>query len=158
MNLAVSSPQWLVWIVGALLAAAAIEDAARLRISNLICVGVLVLGLVAMAMVPSARGLWQNFAVFTAVLVAGTFLFSAGKLGGGDVKLLATLSLWFSFDGALMLLSSVFLAGGLVAMAYLARRFLLTTPRPGGALPTSTRIPYGIAIALGGTIALALAR
>ena len=104
MNLAATSPLWLVWLLGALLAAAAIEDAMRLRITNLICLSVLVLALVGVAMAHATIDLWQNFAVFTSVLVAGTFLFSAGKLGDGDVKLLATLSLWFSFRGALMLL------------------------------------------------------
>ena len=156
MNLAATSPLWLVWLLGALLAAAAIEDAARLRISNLVCVAMLVLALVAMALAPPTIDLWQNFAVFAAVLTAGTFLFASGKLGGGDVKLLATLSLWFSLHGALALLSSVFLAGGLVAAAFVARRVLVGGPGLGGAL--QTRIPYGIAIALGGTIALALAR
>ena len=52
---------------------------------------------VAAVMAGPELALWQNLVVFLALLAVGTPMFAAGKLGGGDVKLLAAVGLWFSF-------------------------------------------------------------
>ena len=101
MNLAAEAPQWLALIVAVLLLAAAIEDAVRLRISNLIVLLVLVASVVAVAIAGPELALWKNLVVFLALLAIGTPMFATGKLGGGDVKLLAAVGLWFDFAGAL---------------------------------------------------------
>ena len=84
-----------------------------------------------------------------------------GKLGGGDVKLLAAVGLWFDFSGALGMLIAVALAGGLLALLVLVVRSIgwseemrrrVVLLRPGGG------IPYGVAIAAGALIAMALQR
>jgi prepilin peptidase CpaA len=88
-------------------------------------------------------------------------MFAAGKLGGGDVKLLASVGLWFDFGGAVWLLVAVALTGGVLALLVLVirsfnwsdeirRRVVLL--RPGGG------IPYGVAIAAGALIAMAFQR
>ena len=153
MNLLVQSPGWIAMLLAALLVLAAIEDAYRLKISNLICLGVILLAIAAMVVLGLRVELWQNFAIFAAVLGIGTMLFSAGVLGGGDVKLLAGVALWTDFLEALTVLATVFLAGGLLALVILFTRFVTGSKktnrfavlRPGGG------IPYGIAIA-GGTL------
>ena len=100
MNLAAEAPQWLALIVTVLLVAAAAEDAVRLRISNLIVLLVLVGAIVAVVVAGPELALWKNFVVFLALLAIGTPMFAAGKLGGGDVKLLAAVGLWFDFTAS----------------------------------------------------------
>ena len=161
MNLAVAAPQWLALVFGILLVAAAVEDAIRLRISNITVLLVLIGAIVAaFAAGPEIR-LWQNLVVFLALLAVGTPMFAAGKLGGGDVKLLAAAGLWFDLRGALGMLIAVALAGGLLALLVLVLRAIgwsdemrrrVVLLRPGGG------IPYGIAIAAGALIAMALQR
>lgn len=161
MNLAAEAPQWLALIVAVLLLAAAIEDAVRLRISNLIVLLVLVAAVVAVVIAGPELELWKNLVVFLGLLAIGTPMFAAGKLGGGDVKLLAAVGLWFDFAGALWMILAVVLAGGLLALVVLMlravgwseeirRRVVLLRPRGG--------IPYGVAIAAGALIAMALQR
>ena len=101
MNLAAEAPQWLALIVAVLLLAAAVEDAVRLRISNLIVLLVIVAAVVAAGIAGPELALWKNLVVFLGLLAIGTPMFAAGKLGGGDVKLLAAVGLWFDFTGAL---------------------------------------------------------
>jgi prepilin peptidase CpaA len=160
MNLALTAPEWLAWALGALLVIAAAEDSYRLRISNITSIAVLVLALVAMAVVGFSVSLWENAVVFALVLAIGTFLFGRGWLGGGDVKLLAALGLWFDLDGAFRLILSVLIAGGILAIVILTMRMFT---RGGGksrvaVLNKGAGIPYGIAIAAGALFILALQR
>ena len=157
MNLAAAAPGWAVTVLLVLLALAAVEDAVRLRISNLISIAVLVLAFVVVALVGPEAALWRNLVVFAATLLVGTMLFSRGALGGGDVKLLAATSLWFDFDGAIRFVVCVAMAGGLLALLVLlirqvswsdgARQRVVVLRRRGG-------IPYGVAIAAGAAAAI----
>ena len=161
MNLAAEAPLWLALVFSALLVVAAVEDAARLRISN-ITVLLVIAGAVGAAIVAGVQfTLWQNLAVFSVLLVAGTPLFAAGKLGGGDVKLLAAAGLWFSIKSAAWMLVAVMLAGGVLAIVVIVLRMFswsenarqkLVVLRPKGG------IPYGVAIAAGALITMALQR
>jgi prepilin peptidase CpaA len=112
VNLATEAPQWLALILAILLVVAAAEDAARLRISNVTVLLVLVGAVAAAAVAGPEVGLWQNLVVVLALLAVGMPMFAAGKLGGGDVKLLAAVGLWFDFKGALWMLIAVAIAGG----------------------------------------------
>ena len=161
MNLAVEAPQWLALLLTVLLLAAAAEDSVRLRISNVTVLLVMVTAVIAAVVVGPELALWQNVAVFAALLAVGTLMFAAGKLGGGDVKLLAAVGLWFDLKGALWMLLDVVLAGGVLAIMIIALRSLgwsekmrrrAVILRPGGG------IPYGVAIAAGALIAMALQR
>jgi prepilin peptidase CpaA len=160
MNLVALSPGWLAWLLALLLVAAATEDAIRMRVSNLISFGVLALAVVAIALVGLDLRLWQNLVVFLALLAGGTLLFSTGKFGGGDVKLLAALGLWVDFRGALALLIGVSLAGGLLALLILAARMFASEAAAKRVivLKAGAGIPYGVAIAIGAIITLLLNR
>ena len=160
MNLAVGAPQWVALLFTVLLLAAAAEDAVRLRISNITVLLVIVAAVMAAVVVGPALSLWQNLAVFAALLAAGTPMFAAGKLGGGDVKLLAAVGLWFDLKGALWMLLDVVLAGGVVAILIIALRSLGWSEirRRAVILRPGSGIPYGVAIAAGALIAMGLQR
>jgi prepilin peptidase CpaA len=105
------------------------------------------------------------------VFVVGLALFRWELIGGGDVKLLAALSLWAGAEqfvwvilvttltgGALSLISLWHRRwGGLVAaqlamlgvVAATARATVVTDP-PSGGDPDRSTLPYGVAIAAGG--------
>lgn len=153
MNLISDSPIWLVAILFAALAAAAIEDFIRLRISNLTCLAVLVSALIAMGLHGFPLALWENVLVFLVLLGAGTLLFASGKIGGGDVKLLACLGLWVNISDAVWLLATALMAGGVLALIYLAVRARRLTGS--GGKYKSKGIPYGMAIAAGAGVIFA---
>jgi prepilin peptidase CpaA len=154
MNLVTTAPVWLLIILGLVLAAAALEDAVRLRISNLTCAAVLLTALIAMGFAGIPWALWQNAVVFALVLALGTPLFAAGKIGGGDVKLLAVLGLWFDLAGALWLLIAVFLSGGVLALVFIVATYLRGR-RVRREKTDSGGIPYGLAIVAGALIVFA---
>lgn len=160
MNLIVSSPGWLAWMLALALFAAAAEDAIRMRVSNILSFGVLALALEAIALAGLDLRLWQNVVVFLALLTGGTMLFSTGKFGGGDVKLLAALGLWVDFSGALALLISVSLAGGLLALLIIAARMVSSQAAAKRVivLKAGAGIPYGIAICVGALVTMAMQR
>ena len=145
MNLIVGAPSWLIAILFVALAAAAIEDAVRLRISNVTCGIVIIAALMAMGFHSFSTSYWQNAVVFIAILAVGTGAFAAGWLGGGDVKLLAAIGLWLNLRSAPGLIAAVFLIGGLVALVYIVGRRIVGV---GGSM-RERRIAYGIAIASG---------
>jgi len=161
VNLAAQAPLWLALVFAVLLIVAAAQDALRLRISNFTVLLVIVAAVAAAIITGFRLDLWQNLAVFFVLLVAGTPLFAAGKLGGGDVKLLAAVGLWFSVKSAAWMLIAVLLAGGVLAIVVLAlrafswsdaarERAVILRPKGG--------IPYGVAIAAGALVAMALQR
>ena len=154
------APTWLVWVLVALLFAAAAEDATRLKISNITVAAVIAGAIAATALHGFANASWQNALVFAVLLAGGTMLFARGLVGGGDVKLLAAVGVWCNINVALGMLVAVFFSGGILAMIILglrmfapataAARIVVLRPRSG--------IPYGIAIAAGALITLAIQR
>lgn len=145
MNLVAVAPLWLLVLLALAMVAAALEDAARFRISNITSLVVLVGAVAAGVIAGPTLALWQNGAVFLAILVLGTFAFSAGLFGGGDVKLFAAAGLWLDLHSAIGFVALVFLSGGVVAIGYLLARPFRRRPTS----RKSSRIPYGIAIAVG---------
>lgn len=147
MNLVLDAPTWLLALLFAALAAAAIEDFVRMRISNITCAVVFVTALIAMGLKGFPVELWQNAAVFAVLLGLGTPMFAAGKIGGGDVKLLASLGLWVNILAGVWLLFTTLLAGGVIAIIYIFARQLRGKRSKG--------IPYALAIVAGATIVFA---
>jgi len=156
VNLIGEAPIWLVAMLAAALVAAAVEDVIRLRISNITVLAVIATALVGMAVEGMTVDIWQNFAVFGGVLVIGTFLFSAGIMGGGDVKLFAAVGLWTDLQRAPMVISSVLIAGGLLALVVLVPRLVARRSDGAAASERSKGVPYAVAIAIGALFAIAL--
>jgi prepilin peptidase CpaA len=86
-------------------------------------------------------------------------LFALNVMGGGDAKLLAASALWFGFDPSLLtFLVYVAFIGGAVTIVILMIRsqssaiMAMGLPVPNSLL-IAKKIPYGIAIAIGGFLA-----
>jgi prepilin peptidase CpaA len=157
MTLIDSAPIWLLAVLAALLVAAAIEDVARLRVSNVTILAVIASAAVAVALAGPSMAIWQNLLMFALLLAGGTVLFGIGKVGGGDVKLFAAVGLWTDLHQGLILVSAVFIAGGVLAMAVLFPR--LFSGQAGRARRGGKKVvPYALAIAAGGLLTIVLAR
>lgn len=76
-----------------------------------------------------------------AVFAAFTLLFALGMMGGGDVKMLAALALWFPWQALLSLLFLMALIGGVVTVVtVIHHRVSRKLGQP--------EVPYGVAISL----------
>lgn len=78
------------------------------------------------------------------VFLTGAGLFAAKLMGGGDVKLMAAVALFAGPALSLTFILYVTLAGGLVALATLLHARLKAADA------AAAKVPYGIAISLGG--------
>ncbi|HKT75094.1 MAG TPA: prepilin peptidase [Sphingobium sp.] len=84
-------------------------------------------------------GMAMQLALALAVFVAFAALFAIGCMGGGDVKLLGALALWFPWGPMLSMLMLMALMGGVVTIVTVVHhRMTRTLGQP--------QIPYGIAI------------
>ena len=140
----------LLALLAILLVVAAVIDIRTFTISNRLNLAVALLALVYWWAV--RLPLWPDAAVQLAV-AGGVFLllalaFYAGMMGGGDVKLAAALVLWLSPADTIRFLVIMSIAGGLVTIVFLAIN--RARRKPGRA-----KIPYGVAIAIGGLAILA---
>lgn len=160
MNLVAQAPAILVGLFAALLLAGAAEDAIRMRISNPIPLGILLLAGVGVFVAGIEVNVWQNLLLFVALLGLGTLMFASGKFGGGDVKLLAATALWFDLLGGLRMLAAVFIAGGVLALLIIGGRAVApeSIRSRTAVLKAGSGIPYGLAIAAGALITIGLER
>jgi prepilin peptidase CpaA len=142
-------------VYAGLLAVAVISDVATLRIPNWISV-LLVAAFVAAALLAAEPVDWfSHLAAGIIVLLVGMALFAWGKLGGGDVKLLAAVSLWHGLPLLPALVLAIGIAGGILALACLALRRMDVGPLleargwRAASLARGMGIPYAVAIAAG---------
>ena len=70
------------------------------------------------------------------------------------MKLFAAAGLWFDLRSSVWFIALVFISGGVVALCYLASRLFRRAAKD----MKNTRIPYGIAIALGSLAMILLDR
>ena len=133
----------LLCALGVLLIAASVTDLRERIISNR-------LNLTIAAMAPLwwiANGLpiWPGMAMqlvlALAVFALFATLFAMGCMGGGDVKLLGALALWFPWSAVLSMLMIMAILGGVVTIVTVVHHRM--TRRLG-----QPQIPYGIAISL----------
>jgi prepilin peptidase CpaA len=169
----------------ALLALAALIDLRERRIPNWLTGGIAALYPFYVLASPIGIAWMWGLAVAGAVFVFGFVLFARQLIGGGDVKLIAAMTLWTGLDHLLLFALVTSLAGGGLALgslwyqrwrgvidAHLAALGWNFAParvqHAGGAAPeaddglasTSTEpephtLPYGVAIAAGGLAVVA---
>ena len=139
----------LIVLLGIILVIAAVVDVRTFTISNRLNLAVALLAPVYWWSV--SLPLWPDAPLQLAVagivflVLAGAFYL--GMMGGGDVKLAATLALWFSPPEILKFLVVMSIAGGVLTMGILiAHRLRSRVGRP--------KIPYGVAIACGALVIL----
>ena len=140
-----------------LLSAAAISDVRKLTIPNLCCLGIVLCYPLFVLAAPQPVDWLGGLIVFGAVLVVGFLMFTSGRVGGGDAKLLAAASLWAG-PGLLMefVLITALAGGGIALLLYLRHRWSrsasLATLAVTEASPDFAQqpMPYGVAIFAGG--------
>jgi prepilin peptidase CpaA len=131
------------------------QDVLTLRIANVWSLAVVVsFGGWAMAGVSagtlSLPGITLAVGGATALFGVATLAFAAGIMGGADVKLLATSSLFCGPTLMMDFLGVTALTGGIVAVGVVACRRFSTAPMDDQAALRFSRVPYGPAIAAGG--------
>ena len=135
----------LIAILAAMLIVAATGDLRTRTIPNWLN------GAIALGAIPFwiAVGLsvWPDMAIQIGVAVAVFALFAIafhmGAMGGGDVKMVAALSLWLPLGAVIKLLVIMSIAGGVLTVAMLVRHRLAKSGK-------ELEVPYGVAIAFGG--------
>lgn len=143
-----------------LLVWAAFRDLASYRIPNRVVAAMAALYPVHLLLDPS-RFDPATLGVALVVFGLGFALYAAGKVGGGDVKLLAVVVLWAGAAATPGVLATMAIVGGIMSVLVVGRsRFLLA--RAAGAIGgerlrdglIARELPYGVAIAAGGLVAV----
>jgi Flp pilus assembly protein protease CpaA len=139
-----------------LLIAATITDIVWLRIPNWIPAGIAVLFLAAAVAEPRSLAWWgSHLGAGGIVLLVGMGIFAWGKIGGGDVKLLTGVALWFGLSPLPALLLAIGVVGGVVSIACVVLRgsgsdaLLEYLGLRAVSLEKGQGVPYAVAIAAG---------
>jgi len=105
------------------------------------------------------QAIGMHLAAAAIVFSACFALFAFNVMGGGDAKLLSATALWFGLNESLLfLMTDVAIIGGFITLLILMVRAQANTilaiglPVPNSIL-IAKKIPYGIAIAIGGFMA-----
>ena len=137
--------------MSAILAWGALEDLRRRIIPHAVVFAAAGLWLVYIVL---GHGSLQGGLIAGAVLLGlGFLLFQFNLMGGGDVKLMAAIGLWTGLSHLVHFVFYTTIAGGFVALAVLVAHRMRPQVADGEeqAVPT---VPYGLAIAFGGTVAV----
>ncbi len=143
-----------------LLLYAACSDIARLIIPNWVSIALVAIfpvAALASGVVWTEIGMHLLFGA--AILAVGFFLFAANIIGGGDAKLLAATAAWTGFSAFMPFIFWTAVAGGVMALALLAARQFVkqaetNPPFVNRLLKEQNGIPYGVAIMIGGLMAI----
>ncbi len=135
--------------LGALLVSAGIQDIRMREISNAKNAAIALMAplwWVSIGLEP-----WPGMAIQLGVslVVFALFVgaFALGQMGGGDVKLIGALSLWFTPFALLDMLMAMAIAGGVLTLVFLIDQRWHRRDGP-------VEVPYGVAIAVAGLLAL----
>ena len=117
----------MVTFCGLLLAYAAAHDIAVRTVPNRVSIGIALLGLLHAVL---AGIVLPGVSIALVVFGCGVLAWRAGLLGGGDVKLMAAVSLWFRPHAEPLFLVMMSILGGVLAVLYLVLGHLV--PASGG--------------------------
>lgn len=139
----------LIFVLGGLLVSAGIEDVRIREIANWKNAAIALLAPV--WWYANGLGLWPDMAIQLGLglVVFAVFVgaFALGMMGGGDVKLIAALSLWLPIGALVTMLTVMSIAGGALTLIMMIERFWKKSTK-------AIEIPYGVAIAFAGLLAL----
>jgi prepilin peptidase CpaA len=146
-----------------ILAMLAFSDLRSRRLPNLGVAGFAALYIVEAVLTRSTRLSFEAHAAMGALsLAAAALLFRFGWLGGGDAKLAAAVFLWSGPAYATLVLLLVSVGGTFIGLSMLAVGFILRLDALGAIakrlawVAPKRGVPYGIALALGGIVAVLL--
>ena len=137
-----------------LLLIAALSDARRYRIPNVICLALIALFPLFVLTAPRAVEWEQHVVVFGLVLLSGFAMFFGNLAGAGDIKLLAATGLWAGPHLVAVFLITTAIAGGVLAVVMAILTHMRNTSRKPAVALGKVPIPYGVAIAAGGLTAV----
>jgi prepilin peptidase CpaA len=153
--------QSLTAVFCALLVFAAVSDLRSFRIPNRVSVALLLLFPLHVLVSPVPVDWIMPLALAAAIFAGGFTIYLFGWAGGGDVKLLAASALYVgpALVGTQLLVMAI--AGGVLALAALgvqyARRYaaggIVGVMAPDASI-AAPKVPYGVAIAVGGIVAV----
>lgn len=136
-------------LLGLLLLSAGIEDVRRREIANWKNAAIALLApvwWVSVGLDPwPAMTIQLGVALVAFALFCGAF--ALGQMGGGDVKLIGALALWLAPLNVMTMLIVMSLLGGVLTIALLIEHRWRRDASP-------LEVPYGVAIALAGLLAL----
>jgi len=137
---------------GVLLLAASGFDVLKLRIPNMIPLGLLALFACEVLLGTRPPAPLEHLLAMILALLILLPLFALDMLGGGDVKLLAVIALWLGMAKLAPLLILVGIGGAIFALLWLTIRWLIRTGLPGRRLPMSLQarapLPFALPIAI----------
>ncbi len=139
----------LLAVLGLILVSAGIEDARKREIANWKNAAIALLA--APWWIANGLAFWPDIVIQIGIALAVFALFAAafhfGMMGGGDVKMIGALALWFPFQPLVTMLIIMSLAGGAITVLMLIDKWLRRqTAQP--------EVPYGIAIAIAALLTL----
>ena len=137
-----------------LLLTAAWNDLSARRIPNWIAAALAGVAGVRLALAGDPAAAALALAIAAAAFAALALAFAFGSVGGGDVKLLTATLLLAGPAGAPTLLTVTALAGGAMATVALLPALRIPLDRLTGHRFARPGLPYGVAIAAGGGLAL----
>jgi prepilin peptidase CpaA len=137
-------------VFAALLFAASCFDVLRLRIPNTIPLGLIALFALHLLVARSSQAPLNHLLAMALALLILLPLYGLNMLGGGDVKLLATVALWLGMNKLAALLILVGIVGSIFAVSWLALRWLIRTGLRDWKLPRSLQahapLPFALPI------------
>lgn len=154
-------PAWIEWATLAVILVGMVWDGARLRIPHTVCLAILALMPVWGLLQPDGVPWLSHLLGFGITFAVGFVLWRLRWFGGGDVKFLSAIALWFGLHDLGIFLVTVSLLGAILAVLLLALRaaYGALAHRPGdsatGLIPLLQKgdpVPYGIAIGLAAII------
>lgn len=124
------------------------SDITKRHLSNWLCIATLAAGLALAASNGVPAEFFSHLGHFAIALAIGLGLFAGGIWGGGDGKFYAAIAAWFPIGSFFNLMLAISMVGlvMLVIMLVKARGKLFRKDSKG--------VPYGVAIGLGGLLAL----
>lgn len=143
-------------VLSGLGACAAYLDIRFRLLPNLLCLVVLLSGLVMGYRI--GGGAWVGWSLLhgVAALIVAMALFRFNLIGGGDGKLYASVAAWLPLKFAPVLAIGISTSGlALVLVWFLGGKRLVTNVK-GQERMAFAKLPYGVAIALGGILAYAV--
>jgi prepilin peptidase CpaA len=139
-----------------LLVIAAVSDARRYRIPNIVCATLLLLFPLFVLTAPGAIEWGQHLMVFGLMLVSGFAMFMGNIAGAGDIKLLAVAGLWAGPHLVAVFLVTTAIVGGFLALVMALLTYSRNRSSRSAVALAKIPIPYGIAISAGGLTVLGM--